>query len=57
MSLDRQEIHDLAGMNDDWPTGRGVFVDDSYNFVLLVNFEDHVQVVTTAKDGDISKCI
>jgi protein-arginine kinase len=53
--LDKKSSHNAAGINDDWPNGRGVFVDDSYSFVMLVNFEDHLQILATAQNGDISK--
>lgn len=35
-----------AGVNDDWPVGRGVFIQDERNFVLLVNFTDHIRIVS-----------
>lgn len=28
LNLERDLIHDAAGINDDWPVGRGVFVND-----------------------------
>lgn len=55
MNVDRSLSHDAAGINDDWPTGRGVFIDDNYNFALLVNFEDHIQVIASTDWADISK--
>lgn len=38
-------MHDAAGINDDFPVGRGVFIDDHREFVVLINFEDHIQIV------------
>jgi len=32
-------------LNDDWPIGRGVFIHDKKQFVVLVNFEDHIEIV------------
>lgn len=55
MSVERSSSHDAAGINDDWPVGRGVFIDDNFNFALLVNFEDHIQVITSTEKSDISK--
>jgi hypothetical protein len=28
LSIERMGSHDAAGINDDWPTGRGIFIDD-----------------------------
>ena len=55
VNIDRSASHDAAGINDDWPVGRGVFIDDNYNFALLVNFEDHIQVISSTDKADISK--
>lgn len=55
ISVDWNPSHDAAGINDDWPIGWGVFVDDNYNFALLVNFEDHIQVVSSSEKGELSK--
>ena len=32
-------------MNDDYPVGRGVFKEENSNFAILVNFEDHIEIV------------
>jgi hypothetical protein len=45
ISLERDPIHDAAGINDDWPVGRGIFVNDQKSFIVLVNFEDHLQMI------------
>jgi hypothetical protein len=45
INLDKDAEHDAAGINDDWPIGRGVFIHDQKNFVILVNFEDHLQII------------
>lgn len=37
--------HDAAGINDDWPVGRGVFISDDRDFFVFVNFEDHLKLV------------
>ena len=43
--VDKQAEHDAAGINDDWPVGRGVFIHDQKSFVVLVNFEDHLELI------------
>jgi hypothetical protein len=55
IDISRNKSHDSAGINEDWPSGRGVFIDNNKDFVVLVNFEDHIQVVTINKEGDFNK--
>ena len=45
VAVERDPDHDAAGINDDWPIGRGVFIHDQRQFVVLVNFEDHLEIV------------
>jgi hypothetical protein len=45
LPVDRNPDHDAGGLNDDWPIGRGVFIHDKRQFVVLVNFEDHIEIV------------
>ena len=44
-------MHDAAGINDDYPVGRGVFIEDTQEFVVLVNFEDHIQIIMLPRQG------
>ena len=55
IDINRNKSHDSSGINEDWPSGRGVFIDDNRAFVILVNFEDHIQVFTMSDEGDLSK--
>lgn len=57
VNLEPDPSHDAAGINDDWPIGRGVFVDDNHKFVVLVNFEDHLKVVCCSSEGQLLDCI
>ena len=43
--VDKEEIHNAAGINDDYPVGRGVFIEEQRNFIVKVNFEDHIEIV------------
>ena len=52
IDINRNKSHDSAGINEDWPSGRGVIINDNKAFVILVNFEDHIQVFTISEDGD-----
>ena len=51
MNVDRTVLHDAAGINDDFPVGRGVFIEDTKEFVVLVNFEDHIQIIMLPDKG------
>ena len=32
-------------------------MDDNYNFVMLVNFEDHIQIISTTSKGEIGNSL
>ena len=51
VEVERTQLHDAAGINDDYPVGRGVFIEDAKEFVVLVNFEDHIQIVMLPSQG------
>jgi hypothetical protein len=57
IDISKQKSHDSAGINEDWPYGRGVFVDENKAFVILVNFEDHIQIFTVDQEGDFNKSL
>ena len=42
--------HDAGGLNDDFPVGRGIFIQDQKDFVVLVNFEDHIKIIVLRDD-------
>jgi hypothetical protein len=41
-----------AGVTEDWPVGRGVFIQDAKDFIVLVNFEDHLRMIVVPSSGD-----
>ena len=45
INTQRNAIHDAAGINDDYPIGKGIFRDESDRFIILVNFEDHIEII------------
>lgn len=55
IDISRSQSHDSAGINEDWPSGRGVFIDNNKDFVVLVNFEDHIQIYAISQDGEFQK--
>jgi protein-arginine kinase len=48
--LRRQSLHDAAGINDDYPVGRGIFIEDQFEFFVLVNLEDHIQIIVAPEN-------
>jgi ATP:guanido phosphotransferase, C-terminal catalytic domain len=55
IDVEKSAIHDAAGINDDWPMGRGVFINEQKEFVILVNFEDHLQIVVLSEGAELKK--
>ena len=44
-----------AGMARDWPDGRGIWHNDNKTFLVWVNEEDHLRVISMQKDGNIGQ--
>ena len=44
---------DAAGINKDWPEGRGIFHNDAKTFLTWVNEEDQLRIISMQKGGDI----
>ncbi len=57
ISTERAPEIDAAGINDDWPIGRGVFINDDRSFAVLVNFDDHLIIITihTSQENGVAK--
>merc|ERR1719365_263923 len=51
MSGDRNLI--VAGMERDWPEGRGIFHNEAKTFLLWVNEEDQMRIISMEKGGDV----
>jgi len=49
-------FQEAAGINRDWPEARGFFVSHRENFMVWVNEEDHLRIISLEKNGDISTC-
>ena len=43
----------MAGGYNDWPTGRGIFFNEDKTFLVWVNEEDHLRLISMQKGGDI----
>merc|ERR1719323_2816900 len=45
----------VAGMERDWPEGRGIFHNDAKTFLLWVNEEDQTRIISMQKGGDVKE--
>jgi len=43
----------VAGMERDWPEGRGIFHNDTKTFLTWVNEEDQLRIISMQKGGDV----
>jgi len=44
---------DACGLNRDWPSGRGIFHNDAKTFLVWVNEEDQLRIISMQKDCNI----
>ncbi|MEN8138905.1 MAG: phosphagen kinase [Bacteroidota bacterium] len=44
---------EAAGLNRDWPEGRGIFHNEKKNFLVWVNEEDQMRIISMQKGSDI----
>merc|ERR1712203_1184069 len=55
VSGDRNLI--VAGMERDWPEGRGIFHNEAKTFLLWVNEEDQMRIISMEKGGDVRRLL
>ncbi len=48
------QFQEAAGINRDWPEARGVFESDNGKFIVWINEEDHLRIISLDHNGDIS---
>lgn len=46
---------EAAGLNRDWPSGRGIFHNVEKTFLVWVNEEDQLRIISMQKGGDIKE--
>lgn len=46
---------EAAGLNGDWPHGRGIFHNDEKTFLVWVNEEDQLRIISMQNGGDIKE--
>jgi len=44
-----------AGLNRDWPQGRGIFHNNKKTFLVWINEEDELRIISMQKGGDIKE--
>lgn len=44
---------EAAGVNKEWPEGRGIFHNNDKTFLVWVNEEDHLRIISMEKGSDI----
>jgi len=44
---------EAAGLNRDWPSGRGIYHNEEKTFLVWVNEEDQLRIISMQKGGDI----
>ena len=52
MSGDR--FLNVAGISNDWPFGRGMYVSDAEDFLIWVGEEDHLRIMAMQKGGNLN---
>ncbi len=46
---------DTAGLNRDWPAGRGIYHNNDKTFLVWVNEEDQLRIISMQQGGDIKE--
>ncbi len=46
---------EAAGLNHDWPEGRGIYHNDEKTFLVWVNEEDQLRIISMQQGGDIKE--
>ena len=44
---------EAAGLNRDWPSGRGIYHNRAKTFLVWINEEDELRIISMQKGGDI----
>lgn len=46
---------EAAGLNRDWPSGRGIYHNSAKTFLVWINEEDELRIISMQKGGDIKE--
>jgi len=42
---------EVAGINRDWPNGRGIYCNEDFSLVIWVNQQDHIKIIANECNG------
>ena len=45
---------ETAGIQGDWPAGRGAYISEAKNFMVWINEEDHMRIIYLAEGADFN---
>merc|ERR1712088_109465 len=51
------KYYPLTGMDGDWPEGRGIFHNDKKTFLIWVNEEDQLRIISMQMGGDVKQVL
>ncbi|VDL95268.1 unnamed protein product [Schistocephalus solidus] len=51
---DDSVLRDAGGYRD-WPSGRGIFINKKKNFLVWVNEEDHIRIISMQQGGNLAE--
>jgi creatine kinase/arginine kinase len=45
---------EAAGLNRDWPSGRGIYLNDDHSFIVWINEEDELRIIALEYDDHVA---
>lgn len=54
MLKEGDRFQDAAGLNNNWPESRGIFLSNDKKFLIWVNEEDQLRIISTQEGADIN---
>lgn len=55
--IKKERYFDSAGMLKDWPIGRGIFYNNAKTFLVWVNEEDHLRIISMQEGFDLKTVV
>ena len=52
---DKDQRDEAAGLNRDWPSGRGIYHNEEKTFLVWVNEEDQLRIISMDRGGNIKE--
>lgn len=46
---------ETAGIQGDWPAGRGAYISDAKNFMVWINEEDHLRIIYLSEGANFNE--